>query len=228
MSIKEEQCPQEISKSSSLYCKLTRIINLVSYLWAKSLKKFRGKAIKASFVNRTAKVEAGSHIINTFMDRYSFCGYDCEIYNCRIGSFTSIGNNVVIGGGRHPMEWVSMSPVFYNGRDSIKKKFSKYDRSQYKITNIGNDVWIGERVMIKEGISIGDGSVVGMGSIVTKDVAPYAIVAGNPATLVRWRFDELTIKHFLEIQWWKFSDELLEEYSKNIQTPEIFIKRILK
>ncbi|RUX91838.1 CatB-related O-acetyltransferase [Mesorhizobium sp. M7D.F.Ca.US.004.03.1.1] len=74
-------------------------------------------------------------------------------------------------------------------------------------TEIGNDVWIGRRAIIMPGITIGDGAVVGAGSIVTKDVAPYAIVAGNPAKLIRNRFTDDQIARLLAIRWWEWSDE---------------------
>ena len=91
----------------------------LQYLWAKSLRKIRGAAIAGSVVDKTSKVEPGSAFINSQMGRHSFCGYDCEIVNTQIGNFCSIANYVAIGGGRHPTEWVGMSPVFYDGRDSI-------------------------------------------------------------------------------------------------------------
>ena len=72
---------------------------------------------------------------------------------------------------------------------------------------IGNDVWIGRNVIIISGVKIGDGSVIGAGSVVTKDVPPYAIAAGNPAKIVRMRFDEETIKKLLKIEWWNWSLE---------------------
>ncbi|GLQ81463.1 hypothetical protein GCM10007881_49840 [Mesorhizobium huakuii] len=74
-------------------------------------------------------------------------------------------------------------------------------------TEIGNDVWIGLRAVIMPGIRIGDGAVVGAGSIVTKDVAPYAIVAGNPARFIRSRFTDDQIASLLAIRWWEWSDE---------------------
>jgi acetyltransferase-like isoleucine patch superfamily enzyme len=80
--------------------------------WSKFFKKFHGKAIINSNIHRTPKVESGSHIVNTIFGRHSFCGYNCEIINCSIGSFCSIANNVKIGGGMHPMNWVSTSPDF--------------------------------------------------------------------------------------------------------------------
>lgn len=92
----------------------------------------RGAAIRNSYIDATSKVESGSQFVNSRMNKYSFCGYDCQIVNCRIGMFCSIADNVKIGGARHPIEWVSTSPVFYSGRDSVKKKFSTFDRDEDK------------------------------------------------------------------------------------------------
>lgn len=114
------------------------------YFWAQFFKKIKSKAISNSTIHATSKIEAGSEIVNSTMDKYSFCGYDCEIIKCDIGSFCSIANRVVIGGGMHPMEWVSTSMVFYEGKDSLKQKFYEHKRHPQKRTKIGNNIWKGE------------------------------------------------------------------------------------
>lgn len=197
-------------------------------IWSKIIKKLRFSSVRLSSIHKTSKVESGCNIVNVIMDKYSFCGYDCEIINTEIGSFCSIANNVIIGGAAHPIEWVSTSPVFYSGRDSVRRKFSEFDRDEDKRTYIGNDVWIGNYSLIKQGVHIGTGAVVGMGSVVTKDVPPYAIVAGNPARLIRYRFSEEIIKGLLTSKWWEMSDDVLQNYSKNIKNPELFLKSIAK
>ena len=158
------------------------------------------------------------------MGKHSFCGYDCDIVNCDIGNFVSISNNVVIGGGMHPMDWVGMSPVFYKGKDSVKKKFSEFERIAPKKTIIESDVWIGNSVLIKQGVKIGVGSVIGMGSIVTKDIEPYTIVAGNPAKIIRARFKDSLIRELLKSKWWDLDDIELEKFAKDIKNPELFLK----
>lgn len=193
------------------------------YLWAKLCKKIRGSAIINSKIDKTSKIEAGSHVFNSSFDRHSYCGYDCEIINCDIGSFCSIANNVSIGGSQHPMEWVSTSPVFQAGRGSVLKKYSGHAFEDGKKTTIGHDVWIGEKALIKQGIIIGTGAVVGMGSVVTKDVEPYIIVAGCPAKAIRKRFDDRIIEKLLRIRWWEFSDEDLYKFAEHATDPEKFI-----
>ena len=73
----------------------------------------------------------------------------------------------------------------------------------------GNDVWIGRGAFIKNGLTLGDGCGIGARSVVTKDVPPYAIVAGNPAKLIRYRFSEDIIEKLLELKWWELDDDFL-------------------
>lgn len=106
----------------------------LKYVISKLLKKMRAKSVLNSTIHKTSKIESGSLVVNSIMDKYSFCGYDCEIIICEIGSFCSIANNVIMGGAMHPIEWVSTSPVFYAGRDSVKKKFQQFNRPDDKKT----------------------------------------------------------------------------------------------
>jgi acetyltransferase-like isoleucine patch superfamily enzyme len=202
--------------------------NVLIYVYAKIFKKMRGKAIIDSVIDSSSKIEAGSNIANTQMERFSFCGYDCEISNTSIGAFTSISDSVIIGGGTHPVDWVSMSPVFYAGRDSVKKKFAEHERPESLRTKIGHDVWIGHGVHIKQGVEIGTGAVVGMGSIVTRDVKPYTIVAGSPARVIKMRFEDDIIEGLLATKWWAFSDEELDELAPFMTNPRMFLERIQK
>lgn len=201
---------------------------MIEYIWNKILKKIRGRAIYNSKIDSTSKIEAGSLVINSIMGRYSFCGYDCKIINTDIGAFCSIADGVVIGGAQHPIDWVSTSPVFYAGRDSVKKKFSEFNRPQDKKSHIGNDVWIGERVIIKAGVSIGDGAVIGMGSVVTHDVKPYEIVAGIPAVVIKNRFKQDIVDDLMNLKWWNLSDNDIAKYAYLIKEPEKFLGEMKK
>lgn len=119
-----------------------------------------------------------------------------------IGSFCSIALGVkIILGGAHRADWVSSYPfpAFFPEADQA------VDFAPSKgTTRIGNDVWIGMDALILPGITIGDGAVIGAGAVLTKDVPPYAIVGGNPAKIIRYRFDEKTIDELKIICWWNW------------------------
>ena len=198
----------------------------IIYLWNRILKKIRASAISDSKIHQTAKIEAGSQVVHSVVGRYSFCGYDCNLLNCKIGSYCSIADNVIIGGAQHPISWVSTSPVFYAGRDSIKKKFSEHVREKDLETRIGNDVWIGEKALIKSGIEIGDGAVVGMGAVVVHNVLPYEIVGGVPAKHIAFRFEDSMINSLLASEWWNLPDNKIEQLAVYIKDPVNFLKEL--
>ena len=201
-------------------------MSIILYFCSKILKKIRGAAIRHSVVNKYSKIEAGSSFINSSIGKYSFCGYDCDIANADIGNYCSIANYVAIGGGRHPVEWVGTSPVFYCGHDSISKKFTEFIRQNPSRVSIGSDVWIGYRVIVMQGVTIGHGAVIGAGSVVTKDVPPYAIVAGVPAKFIKSRFSDDIVNRLLASKWWDMSDIELTSHVKWIKDPEKFLESI--
>lgn len=198
----------------------------LEYYISKIIKKLHLRAVKNSRVHKSSSIGSGSLFIDSTMGRNSFCGYDCVVVKTIVGSFCSIASNCEIGGATHSIEWVSTSPVFNENKEQIKKKYSHFEFGTNEMTIIGHDVWIGSRALIKSGVNIGTGAVIGMGSVVTKDVPPFEIWAGNPAKLIRKRFDDEMIEVLLESEWWEMKDQELEKMAVNIRNVKDFIDLI--
>lgn len=178
------------------------IVNLGFFI-NKFLRLINRPALRNCQIDKTAKVGTGSNCIGMTMGRYSYMGKNNSVCNASIGSFCSIASYCAIGGGAHPLDMVSTSPVFYKGKNIFGKNFGNISKEINRPVLIGNDVWIGEGVFINDGISIGDGVVIGAHSVVTHDIPAYAVVAGVPARIIRYRFSEEEQEVLQESKWWE-------------------------
>ena len=148
--------------------------------------------------------------IGDFEERYSFL--PASIF---VGRFCSLGQKMsLIVGANHPLKNISTFP-FYNF-PIVKQIFGSVKPIQLKDPNhyqviIGHDVWIGHDVTILDGVKIGNGAVIGAGAVVAKDIPPYAVAVGSPVRIIRYRFDEETIKKFLAVKWWNWDLKKIEE-----------------
>lgn len=126
----------------------------------------------------------------------------------RIGKFCSIAENLqFIVRGSHMIDWVTTYPF----KEIWKMDVPLHDLPPHSPIIIGNDVWIAANVKIKQGVTIGDGAILATECFVTKDVPPYALVGGNPAKIIKYRFSEEQIKNLLEIKWWNWEDEKIKK-----------------
>ncbi|NER11529.1 antibiotic acetyltransferase [Muriicola jejuensis] len=154
-----------------------------------------------------------SSVVSSRIGYGSYIAEGSTISKTEIGRFSSIGPNVNCIFGKHPAEtFVSTHPAFFSTRKEIalslvvEQRFKEFadprdKEGKYSII-IGNDVWIGANVSLMEGIVIGDGSIIAANAIVTKDVAPYSIMGGVPAKLIKKRFKEEEEAFLLQLQWW--------------------------
>lgn len=142
--------------------------------------------------------------------------YDFSKVKLIIGKFCAIAAEAkFIMTGDHKLDSISTFPfpIFQHGWESA------YDIKDLPVKGdiiIGNDVWIGYDSLIKNGVSVGDGAIIAARAVVVKDVPPYAIVAGNPAKVVKMRFDEKTIERLLQVAWWHWDIEKINKHLKLI------------
>lgn len=143
----------------------------------------------------------------------------------KIGKYTCIAEGVnILLGGNHRHDWISTYPFYSIGEGYWPgaKTVGSYDRVSKGDVVIGNDVWIGLNTLIVSGVTIGDGAVIAAGSVITKDVAPYSIVGGNPARVIKKRFTDWQIEGLEKMAWWNLPDEevdkiIIELCSGNIE-----------
>lgn len=132
-----------------------------------------------------------------------------------IGKFCQIATGVrfIMNGGNHAINGFSTFPFKAFGNEWSDVPLDSQSKGD---TIIGNDVWIGNSVTIMPGVKIGDGAIIATNTVVTKNVEPYTIVGGNPAVVIRKRFDEETINALLKIKWWDWDIEKITRNAKNI------------
>ena len=217
------------------------IRKLIKYILVKV--KHIGKNVYLSItanVNPRSEFEGFNKIgkKSSFSGKMGRCTYIGEnsVISGVVGRYTSIGSNVSTISGRHPINMISTSPVFYAaGAKQCGKAYVSSDQfnehvyydeiKKYRVA-IGNDVWIGNFVVIMPGTKIGDGAIIGAGAVVTKDVPSYAIMGGVPAHVIRFRFSDDEIKQLNKSKWWDWPEEKIRENASSFSNPNIFFDHI--
>lgn len=175
-----------------------------------------------------------SAMIGGFLGKASYIADEVRMFNTHIGRYSSIGHRTATVNGSHPIDRVSIHPVFYrkggmNGlafySDEAFDEFKFCDRERNISVSIGNDVWIGADVRIMEGVTIGDGAVIAAGSLVTQDVPAYEIWMGVPAKKYKDRFEDDIKQKMLEIKWWNWSEDDIRKSAEDFSNPDLFIKK---
>lgn len=206
---------------------------LKNYYWTRWLVKHHCKlAPRISSLRKTAVLQLEEYVklgcVEIHRGNYSFGAHTYmrsggELFgNIIVGRFCSIGSNVVIGleRNKHPTNWLSTS--FFTRSIEDQYESSVLDST----TVIGNDCWIGRDAVIMSGVKIGNGAIVGARALVTSDIPPYAIYAGIPAKLIRYRFPVELIARLIKSSWWDISIAYLEQLK--VDKPESCIDNIEK
>lgn len=165
-----------------------------------------------SRLGRFTEVGARTSFTESVLGDYSYVVNDSEVIYTTIGKFCSIAAMVRLNPGNHPMWRASQSHFVYRASryfagETDEAAFFEWRRA-HKVT-IGHDVWIGHGAIVLPGRSIGTGAVIAAGAVVTRDVAPYAIVAGVPARAIRERFSAGIAERLQALAWWDWEHERL-------------------
>ncbi len=211
--------------------KLSEIVGGIyrhSFLELKKMKiEIKTKSIfKPGVYIRNADFEGRNYLgkntsfVNGKIGFGSYINRDGDFSETDIGRYCSIGANVSTVVGKHPIEGqLAMHPAFTEpvpvfGFSYAKKK--TFGEKTERI-RIGNDVWIGNHVKLLEGVRIADGAVVGAGAVVTRDIPPYAVTAGVPAKVIKYRFDKESIEKLLELRWWDKGEDWIKEHIEEFE-----------
>jgi acetyltransferase-like isoleucine patch superfamily enzyme len=158
-----------------------------------------------------------------------------------VGNFTSVGFNVVVQlGGNHALNWGTTFPLSFfwddpevapsaeslHHGDGAGNAYPECYPDRCPLTRgavtIGSDVWIGSDVTILSGVTIGDGAIIGANAVVAKDVPPYAIVVGNSARVVKYRFERSVVAEFLRVKWWQWDESKIKKCARLLQSVEVY------
>lgn len=195
---------------------------------------------KSSSISSKDIFEGSNYISGRVIDSYvgygTYISDRCFFRNCKIGRYCSIAPDVQILRGTHPTRgFVSTSPAFYLKESPIGKSYVEKDLYEpdkkckkdpkYDVV-IGNDVWIGQCVLIMQGVCIGDGAIIGAGAVVTKDVPDYAVVAGVPAQVKKYRFEKEQINSLQNFKWWERNEVWIEKHAHLFDDIERFLEHV--
>jgi len=159
------------------------------------------------------------HGINIGMYSYGCFKWQTIPSGTEVGRYCSFASCVNIYNANHRTDFISTHPYFYNEKLQTVNE-EKVARVRQIISN---DVWIGQRaIILKSCVTIGNGAVIGAGAIVTKNVPAYAIVAGNPAAIIRYRFNQNQIDLIEESKWWKWDKNKIMENRQYMENIEMF------
>jgi acetyltransferase-like isoleucine patch superfamily enzyme len=190
------------------------------------VERFENTTSEPTYIEAVVKLNPGARIITSrllgpaYLNRNTQVGPDavvgryfgmnesCFIARARVGHFCSIGARTAINPFNHPVDWLSIHefqyhPASFDWVDEYRA-VARLARTpdMFQPVTIGSDVWMGHNVNVLPGVSVADGAVIGAGSVVTKDVPPFAIVAGVPASVKRLRFPEKVVDRLLRVRWW--------------------------
>ncbi|MDQ7060706.1 MAG: CatB-related O-acetyltransferase [Sulfurimonas sp.] len=166
--------------------------------------------INNSILKYYSRLKDYSELHNSTLGKYSYISQYSIVNKSKIGKFCSIANGCYIGLWEHNTDVSTHSFYLYEHSGDFVKGYKNYDKDNIE-TIIGNDVWIGANAVVMKGVTISDGVIIGASAVVTIDVPAYAIAVGNPARVIKYRYNDKDINWLLKLKWWNFSRKKLKK-----------------
>jgi phosphonate metabolism protein (transferase hexapeptide repeat family) len=167
------------------------------------------------------EIGQGSRVQNSRFGDYSYCDRYADIANAQIGKFANIAAFTRIGPTDHPMAQPSLHHFLYRSADywdDAEPDAAFFEKRAARVAHIGHDTWLGHGAVIRPEVRIGDGAVVASMAVVTKDVAPYTVVAGIPAKPIKQRFSPDIAQRLIALAWWDWPHSTLRSALHDFRT----------
>ena len=180
-----------------------------------------GAQIRGSSFGAYCEVGAGARVHNSSFDDYAYCDRLADIANTSVGKFANIAAMTRIGPTDHPMDHASLHHFLYRSSyywDDAPDDLTFFAARAARRTTLGPDTWVGHGAVIKPDVTVGAGAVIAAGAVVTRNVAPYLIVAGVPATPLRARFSDAIAQRLLALAWWDWPHDRLRAALHDFRT----------
>ncbi len=179
----------------------------------RDIRRYKNYKKNGSIFDNTVIIGKGSSVLRSKIGKYSGCNINTMINDTEIGNFVNIAWDVCIGPRSHIYTNFTTHDFIYTKGEHI---YSGGIDGKY-INKIGHDVWIGCNVIVLPGVEIGNGAVIAAGSVVNKSIPPYAIVGGNPARFIKWRFTKEQITQLEELKWYEWDIKKIIENKEMLE-----------
>ena len=189
-----------------------------------------GCEVVATTFGAYCEVGQASRILHSTFQDYAYCDRQSDIANTTVGKFANIAAMTRIGPTDHPYQNASLHHFLYRSRlywDDVEDDEAFFDWRKSRRTVIGPDTWLGHGAIAKPEVTIGAGAIIASGAVVTKDVAPYMIMAGIPATPLRERFSRPVAERLMALAWWDWTHDALRAALMDFRAlqAEVFLEK---